>query len=115
MADNVKLLMKLRESERNRKQKLRDAKTEQAKKAADDKDIKPKEEVESEDVLEMPSQKDEKAFGSSEGGFFGPGLLNPFGSSQDGDLKDDFLMADFEKLLRRRPQDIHKWSSMPSD
>ena len=34
MADNVKLLMKLRESERNRKQKLRDAKTEQAKKDA---------------------------------------------------------------------------------
>ena len=61
----------------------------------------------------MPSQKDEKAFGASEVGFFGPGLLNPFGSSQDGDLKDDFLMADFEKLLRRRPQDIHKWSSMP--
>ena len=42
-------------------------------------------------------------------GFFGPGLLNPFSSSHlDREINEDFLMKDFENLLKRKPQDVHK-------
>lgn len=36
-------------------------------------------------------------------GFFGPGPLNPFSSSHDRDINPDFLMKDFENLLKRKP------------
>ena len=48
---------------------------------------------------------------SAEGGFFGPGSLsNPFSSLNhlDREINEDFLMKDFENLLNRKPQDVHK-------
>ena len=77
LGDNVPLFMKLRESERNRRSKMKEA------------------------SLKMPRPDIERDLCNAEG-FFGPGLLNPF-SSHDKDLNDDFLMKDFENLLKRKP------------
>ena len=57
----------------------------------------------------MPAAGEDKDFTYSEG-FFGPGLLNPFSSlsHHDREINEDFLMKDFENLLKRKPQDVHK-------
>ena len=62
----------------------------------------------------MPRPDIEKDLCNAEG-FFGPGLLNPFSSSHDKDLNDDFLMKDFENLLKRKPQDVHKRAKLTTD
>ena len=54
------------------------------------------------EASKMPRPDIEKDLCNGEG-FFGPGLLNPFSSSHDKDLNDDFLMKDFENLLKRKP------------
>ena len=77
MGDNAPLFMKLRESERNRRAKMKEATTE---------------------TINIDGDKD---INYSEG-FFGPGL-NPFSSAHDKDINEDFLMTDFENLLRRKP------------
>ena len=48
-------------------------------------------------------------------GFFGPGPLNPFSTSHDRDINPDFLMKDFENLLKRKPQDVHKRPKLGND
>ena len=90
LGDNVPLFMKLRESERNRRSKMKEA------------------------SLKMPRPDIEKDLCNAEG-FYGPGLLNPFSSSHDKDLNDDFLMKDFENLLKRKPQDVHKRAKLATD
>ena len=65
-----------------------------------------------------PKQQQQDNKDSSNGyqdGFFGPGLLNPFKSSHNTDLNEDFLMTDFENLLRSKPQDVHKRMKLSSD
>ena len=90
LADNAPLFMKLRESERNRRSKMREA----AKNAPP--------------VVTSSKAAEERDLTYSEG-FFGPGLLNPFSSSHhDREINEDFLMKDFENLLKRKPQDVHK-------
>ena len=83
LADNAPLFMKLRESERNRRSKMREA-------------------ANNPPPLSKPPIE-EKDLTYSEG-FFGPGLLNPFSSSHlDREINEDFLMKDFENLLKRKP------------
>ncbi len=77
MGENAPLFMKLRESERNRRSKMKAAATE---------------------ALKTDGEKD---MNSAEG-FFGPGL-NPFSFPHDKELNEDFLMTDFENLLKRKP------------
>ena len=77
MGENAPLFMKLRESERNRRSKMKEAVAETTK-TNGDKDVKYAE------------------------GFFGPGL-NPFSFTHDKEINEDFLMTDFENLLKRKP------------
>ena len=48
-------------------------------------------------------------------GFFRPWSLNPFRSSYEKCLDEDFHMTDFENLLKSKPQDIHKRMKLSSN
>lgn len=76
--DNAPLFCKLRESEHNRKIKMKEALANNGE-----------------------SSKDSQVQGG-EAGFFGANL-NPFSSANDKDINEDFLMTDFENLLKRKP------------
>ena len=55
---------------------------------------------------------------AADNGFFSPGSLsNPFSSlnHHDREINEDFLMKDFENLLRRKPQDVHKRPKLGPD